>query len=188
MAKQEDRRIQRTRLALEAALLSLIKQKDFDSISVQEIIDRANVGRATFYSHYDNKEDLLESGFEGLLATLRERRTNAHSPEEQIFAFSEHLLAHAEQHREIFPAMVSRKGGAFIQHMLRQLLVKVMRDDVASAKASKATPEEATVQFLAGGLFGLMMWWLSGKAKLNAAEVNRIFRRLAIPALRGAAS
>src|SRR5690349_3955430 len=70
--KAPDRRVERTRQLLEAALLSLIKEKEFEAISVQEIIDRANVGRATFYAHYDNKEDLLESGFDGLLTMLRE--------------------------------------------------------------------------------------------------------------------
>jgi tetracycline repressor-like protein len=62
MAKKADRRVQRTQQLLEAALLSLIKQKPFDAISVQEIIDRANVGRATFYAHYDNKVDLRIHG------------------------------------------------------------------------------------------------------------------------------
>src|SRR5512140_985577 len=58
-----DRRIQRTRLALRSALLELIKEKGFDSISVEEITERANVGRATFYLHYKDKEDLLLEEF-----------------------------------------------------------------------------------------------------------------------------
>jgi AcrR family transcriptional regulator len=194
--KKQDRRIQRTQQLLEAALLSLIKEKDFDVISVQEIIDRANVGRATFYAHYDNKEDLLESGFEGLLAALRERQREARSrgakPDEQLLGFSRHLLAHADEHRDIFPAMVSRRGGALIQHLLRNLLVKVVREDVrevAAAKGgTKSVPEEAIVQFIAGGLFGLMLWWLGGKRRLSVEEVDGLFRRLAIPALRAAAS
>src|SRR5579883_1946929 len=99
MAKKPDRRVQRTQQLLEAALLSLIKEKEFDAISVQEIIDRANVGRATFYAHYDNKEDLLESGFDGLLETLREHqraaRTGRADGNERFFAFSRHLLTHA---------------------------------------------------------------------------------------------
>jgi AcrR family transcriptional regulator len=192
--KRQDRRIQRTQQFLEAALLSLIKEKDFDAISVQEIIDRANVGRATFYAHYDNKEDLLESGFEGLLAALRERQREARSrgtePDEQLLGFSRHLLAHADEHRDIFPAMVSRRGGALIQHLLRNLLVKVVREDVRavmSVESARSVPEEAIVQFIAGGLFGSMMWWLGGKRRLSVEVVDGLFRRLAIPALKAAA-
>ena len=185
--KRQDRRIQRTRQLLEAALLSLIKEKDFDAISVQEIIDRANVGRATFYAHYENKEDLIESGFDGLLTTLRERQREARLHEggenERLFAFSRHLLAHADEHRDIFPAMVSKRGGAFIQHLLRNLLVKVVRDDVKTmASHGCPAPAEAIVQFIAGGLFGLMMWWLSSKKRLSVEEVDGVFRQLAISA------
>ena len=69
-AKAIDRRIQRTQQMLREALMSLIQQKGFESLSVQDIIDRANVGRATFYAHFDSKEDLLASGIEGLRASL----------------------------------------------------------------------------------------------------------------------
>lgn len=189
MPEKKDRRVQRTQQLLEAALLSLIKEKEFDLITVQEIIDRANVGRATFYAHYENKEDLIESGFDGLLATLRERQREARSEEsnvnERLFAFSRHLLAHANEHRDIFPAMVSKRGGAFIQHLLRNLLMKVVRDDVkAMVPQSAQVPEEAIVQFIAGGLFGLIMWWLGNKRRLSVEEVDSLFRQMAIPAAR----
>jgi AcrR family transcriptional regulator len=194
VAKKQDRRIQRTQQLLEAALLSLIKEKEFDGISVQEIIDRANVGRATFYAHYDSKEDLLESGFDGLLAALRERqreaRSRAGSREEQLFAFSRHLLAHADEHRGIFPAMVSQRGGALIQHLLRRLLLKVVREDVRAMRLHEnagAIPAEATVEFIAGGLFGLVMWWMNGKMRLSVDEVDGIFRKLAISAVKAVA-
>lgn len=192
MAARKDRRVERTQQLLQAALLSLIKEKEFDAISVQEIIDRANVGRATFYAHYDNKEDLLESGFEGLQATLKERQREAREREgnldEQLFAFSHHLLAHADEHREILPSMVSQRGGALIQHLLRHLLVRVVREDVNTMMPKAgAVPKEAIVQFIAGGLYGLMMWWLSGKRRLSVDELDRLFRTLAIPAVKAAA-
>lgn len=192
MAARKDRRVERTQQLLQAALLSLIKEKEFDAISVQEIIDRANVGRATFYAHYDNKEDLLESGFEGLQATLKERQKEAREREgtldEQLFAFSHHLLAHADEHREILPSMVSQRGGALIQHLLRHLLVRVVREDVNTMMPKAgAVPKEAIVQFIAGGLYGLMMWWLSGKRRLSVDELDRLFRTLAIPAVKAAA-
>ena len=57
-----DRRAARTRRALHGALISLILRKGYDAITVQEIIDEADVGRATFYAHYRGKEDLLRGG------------------------------------------------------------------------------------------------------------------------------
>lgn len=193
MAKKADRRVQRTQQLLEAALLSLIKEKAFDTISVQEIIDRANVGRATFYAHYDNKVDLLASGFEGLEQTLKERQRQARArvshTDERLFAFSHALLAHAHEHREVFPAMVGKRGGAVIQHALRNLLVQLVREDVKTMVAEGKkdfVPAEASVHFIAGGLFGLLTWWLNGNMRLSVDDANRIFRRLSIPALRAA--
>lgn len=191
MTKKSDRRVQRTQQLLEAALLSLIKERAFEEISVQEIIDRANVGRATFYAHYDNKVDLLASGFEGLGEALKERQRQAHSrvteSDERLFAFSHALLAHAYEHRDIFPAMTGKRGGAVIQHALRNLLVQLVREDVKSMSSKvhmDRVPPESVVQFIAGGLFGLLIWWLNGKMRLSVEDANRIFRRLSIPILK----
>ncbi|HSB01311.1 MAG TPA: TetR/AcrR family transcriptional regulator, partial [Anaerolineales bacterium] len=63
MKNKTDRRIQRTRQSLRTALLGLIKEKGYDAISTEEITERANVGRATFYLHYKDKEDLLLEEF-----------------------------------------------------------------------------------------------------------------------------
>jgi AcrR family transcriptional regulator len=71
VARKKDRRVQRTNQLLRAALVSLIQEKGYENITVQNIIDRANVGRATFYAHFENKEHLLVSGFEDLRALLR---------------------------------------------------------------------------------------------------------------------
>src|SRR5215467_5251306 len=61
-----DRRIQRTRDVLHQALISLMIEKGYEVITVQDIIDRANVGRSTFYAHYVSKQDLLRAGLKHL--------------------------------------------------------------------------------------------------------------------------
>ena len=190
-ARIVDRRVLRTRELLEQALLSLIKEKPFDSISVQDIVRRANVGRATFYLHYDSKEDLLGSGFAGLQATLREMqkavRRQGGEFDERFFAFSRYLLQHAHDHREAIPAMVGKRGGAKIQNVLRKLLTELMREEVtglAMERVSLPAPPEATVEFLSSGLLGLMIWWLNGRRGISVEEMNAIFRTLAIPVLK----
>jgi AcrR family transcriptional regulator len=185
-----DRRVQRTQQLIRQALLSLIQEKGFEALTVQEIIDRANVGRATFYAHFDNKDDLLVSGFEELRASLKARQRDAfargRTTEERVFAFSEEMFAHANEYRDVFRAMVGKKSGATVRRMLHKLLVDLVRDDVKGTVArtdSNAVPTEALVQFIGSALFGLLMWWIDGKTRLSVAEINGLFRKLAIPAI-----
>jgi AcrR family transcriptional regulator len=192
VAKKQDRRVRRTQQSLRKALFELIQEKGFEALSVQEIIDRANVGRATFYSHFDSKLDLLVSGFEDLRTALKARQLEALVPgravDDRVLAFSHEMFAHADQHRELFSAMVGKQSGAVVQQQIRKLLVDLVRDDVRGlpAGASHGTiPSEARVQFVAGGFFGLLMWWLRGSRRLSVQEVDGLFRRLALGALTG---
>ena len=52
-----DRRVQRTRELLQKALIALISERRYDAITIQDIVDRANVGRTTFYLHYSSKDE-----------------------------------------------------------------------------------------------------------------------------------
>jgi len=172
--------------------MALIQEKGFEALSVQDIIDQANVGRATFYAHFDSKEDLLASGIENLRASLKERQRQARSAggsDERLFAFSRELFTHANEHRTIFRAMVGKRSGAVVQQLLQKMLVDLVRDEVKAtwAGVENDTPVEAVSQFIGGGLFGLLLWWGNGKMRMPVDEVDAIFRRLAIPSLRGAA-
>jgi AcrR family transcriptional regulator len=193
MAKREDRRVQRTQHLLREALFSLIQEKGFEALSVQDIIDRANIGRATFYAHFDNKEDLLLSGFDALRASLRERQREALSHgsnlEKLAFAFSHDMLAHVNEHRHLFRAMAGKRSGAAVQNVLRKLVIDLVRDDLkvmVERVGSQSVVTDAVVEFIAGGLFGMLMWWLGGKARLSVEELNTLFRRFAIPAAKAA--
>src|SRR3954466_12612335 len=106
--KKEDRRIQRTRQLLLQALFSLIQEKGFDAVTVQDIIDRADIGRSTFYVHFVDKEDLLVQAMDPFSADLKERQRKAlregRGSDETAFGFSHELFSHADGHREVFRA------------------------------------------------------------------------------------
>jgi AcrR family transcriptional regulator len=178
---------------IRGALLDLIQEKGFETLTVQQIIDRANVGRATFYAHFDNKDDLLASGFDDLRASLTARQREAFSRgrtvEDRVFGFSEEVFAHTNEYRDVFRAMVGKRSGAVVQRLLHKLLVDLIRADIKRAVTRKdsVVTAEAVVQFVAGALFGLLMWWMDGRMRLSVAEVNTLFRTLAIPALKAAA-
>jgi AcrR family transcriptional regulator len=193
LARKQDRRVQRTQQLLRGALLSLIQEKGFEVLSVQEIIDRANVGRATFYAHFENKQDLLVSGFEELRASLKARQSAAllrgRSVDERALAFSYDMFAHANEYRDVFRAMVGRRSGAVVQQLLHKLLADLVREDlkaIVPRAAATPVPMEATVQFIAGSFFGLLIWWVDGKMRLSVEDVNGLFRQLVLPALKTA--
>lgn len=186
-----DRRVQRTRQSLREALLSLMRERGYEGLSVQDVLDRANVGRSTFYAHFDSKDDLLVSGLEELRGALEERQQQARrgaAPDEQVFAFSRELFAHAEQHRDLWRGMVGRHSGAVVQGYFREMLVDLAREDVramASRGVALELPLEAIAQFVGGGLFGLLMWWgREGKGRPSDEQLAAIFRGMAVAALK----
>ena len=75
--ERKDRRVQRTRLTLRSAMVELIREKGFEALTVQDIIDRADVGRSTFYSHFRSKEDLLAGSVAMLRSSLRKFQRQA---------------------------------------------------------------------------------------------------------------
>jgi AcrR family transcriptional regulator len=192
-ARRDDRRVHRTEQLLRTALVSLIEEKGFETLTVQDIIDRANVGRATFYAHFDNKEDLLVSGFDGLRTALKELQRQAHlrttSSDERLFAFSHEMFAHIAEYRKVFRAMVGKRSGALVQQLLQKIVVDLVRDDLKAMvgrRDDRSAPAEAVVQFVTGGFFGLAMLWATGKLPVSVEEVNALFRRLAMPGVKAA--
>src|SRR5215212_4388 len=101
-----DRRSQRTRQLLSAALLALMLEKRYDAITVQDIIDRANVGRATFYAHYFDKEDLLMSDITRVLDELSGHvvagAPGTPRPLPRLTAF----FRHVQEHQTLYQALV----------------------------------------------------------------------------------
>jgi AcrR family transcriptional regulator len=189
--RRDDRRVQRTQQLLRTALVCLIEDKGFEALTVQDIIDRANVGRATFYAHFDNKEDLLVSGLDGLRVALKELQRQAHlrtaSSDERFFAFSHEMFAHIAEYRKVFRAMVGKRSGALVQQLLQKIVVDLVRDDlkaIVGRRDERSSPAEAVVQFVTGGFFGLAMLWATGKLPLSVEEVNALFRRLAMPGVK----
>jgi len=192
-ARRDDRRVHRTEQLLRTALVSLIEEKGFETLTVRDIIDRANVGRATFYAHFDNKEDLLVSGFDGLRTALKELQRQAHlrttSSDERLFAFSHEMFAHIAEYRKVFRAMAGKRSGALVQQLLQKIVVDLVRDDLKAMvgrRDDRSAPAEAVVQFVTGGFFGLAMLWATGRLPLSVEEVNALFRRLAMPGVKAA--
>jgi AcrR family transcriptional regulator len=190
-AKKVDRRVQRTRQLLLDALLMLIRERGFESLSVQDIIDRANVGRATFYAHFENKEDLLLSGLEDFRTAItehqRRRLQETEASADRAFLFIHELLAHVAAHRDVFRAMVGRRSGAVVQRLVQKILLDLVREDLKpmlTRTGDRSVTGEAAVQYIAAGLWGLLAWWVDAKRNASVEEMEVVFRQLAVPSVK----
>ncbi len=181
-----DRRVARTRAMLQQALISMILKKDYETITVDEICDVANVGRSTFYAHYTSKDDLKRSGLDHLRRALVDRQRNAVAapgdPRDRNWAFSLTMFEHARDHADLYRALVGNRGGAVALSAIRQILSDLVREEL-SANASKASsdaiPREFVIQYVVGAYMAVLTWWLDGGAKLPPRQIDEMFRRLA---------
>jgi AcrR family transcriptional regulator len=187
MAKRSiDRRVGRTTKTLHQALISLILKKNYEAITIQEICDAANVGRSTFYAHYTSKDDLHQRGIENLRQVLADGRSDAPLDQGDIqgrrLSFSRTLFEHAQDRRDLFRALAGSRGGAVALATIRRVISDAVREELAETADKASTdsiPRELIVQFVVGAYMTVLTWWLDNGAKLPAAKMDAMFRRLA---------
>jgi len=182
-AKAEDRRVQRTRKLLQDALMALIVEQGYEAVTVQDIIDRANVGRSTFYDHFLDKQALLLSGFEQLRAFLSQQRPAVTAAGELRMGFSLPMFEHACSYRPVYRAMIGKQSGAMVGKQIQQLLTDLVRDECAALAPCDATPVaiEIIVQYTVSAFMGLLAWCADHDTPTTAAEIDAIFQRLTMP-------
>jgi AcrR family transcriptional regulator len=175
-----DRRVQRTRKLLQDALMSMMIEKGYEATTVQDIIDRANVGRSTFYAHFTDKRMLLASRLEDLRALLAERQQRALGN----LGFSLPMLEHAREHQTLYQAIVGRESGAFVLRRIQRTIADLAGVDLKALGVARSPEQrELAAQFVAGAFMSVLTWWLERGARLPPQEVDAIFRRLVMQGL-----
>jgi AcrR family transcriptional regulator len=187
-APREDRRIQKTKNLLREALVSLILEKDYDSIIIQDILDRANVGRSTFYLHYEDKDRLLMAGFsdlrEHLNGVLKASPPIRDNPSEHLLRFSLFMFEHAYGHIALYRALAPKRGTLILQS-LHDVLAGFISEQARPLfrKAGGGIPFELFVHFLASSFISAMSWWVGQKDPIPPKDINVIFRALVMPSV-----
>jgi AcrR family transcriptional regulator len=187
MAKKPiDRRVNRTRAALQKAHISLILEKGYEATTIEDICDAANVGRSTFYAHYTSKDDLKRGGLEQLRKELADRQRHALATPGNIrdrsLGFSLIMFEHARDHMDLYRALVGGRGGSVALGTIRQILSDLVRNELAATvdgESADIIPREVVVQYVVGAFMAVMTWWLDGGARLPPQRVDAMFRRLA---------
>lgn len=185
----KDRRIQKTQKLLHEALTSLIHEKDYDSIVVKEILDRANVGRSTFYTHFNDKDELLVSGMHDMLFSIQSAaRPSSEKRHEQILWFSLPIFEHIGHHWRAGEARIGTKGRAILHENLQRVLAGKIADEVRKylqgrRKTAGQIPSDLLVQYVTSTFILMVNWWVESRSRMTPTEVNNLFCSLVLPSL-----
>ena len=179
-SRRPDRRIERTMTALRDALMSLIIEKGYDAISIQDIADRANVARATFYLHFRDKDDLMFRSmrviYDGIVARQPKDLTVEALADDSDFQ-------HVAQYADFYGAMLSAKGSmgfltrvrAYLQEELEKSMCQLIPADV-----TPRLPRPLIAAYCTGAQIGLIWWWVENRLPIPAEKMALYTMQLSV--------
>jgi AcrR family transcriptional regulator len=177
-----DRRVRKTKKALRDALVELILEKGYSAVSVQDVVDRADVGRTTFYAHFTDKDDLLFSGFAEFHAAAGHPGPAA-GLGGLMFVIRD-MLRHGGEERRLYRAVFGRGGAGPLQSQLEQQLSSYVEGIIRNAKPAADPAAVAMASRMSAVAFlGLVGWWLDGNDEVPAARVADAFESFVMPGL-----
>lgn len=178
--KKTDARVRRTRDALGDALVALMQEKPFETITIQDVLDRAKVSRSTFYTHYSDKDDLLMSDAEEFFEALSMALSEHGDISDRVFPVKE-FFTHLSDVQPFYKALV--KSGKFQENMelARGHFARGIERRLAELPRAKSIPanERSAIAFThAGALLSLLTWWLDHGMREPPERMDEIFHRL----------
>ena len=181
--QKADRRSQRTYRLVSSAFAELLVEKPYEEILVQDILDRADIGRTTFYAHYFDKEDVLNSMVEEQLERFTHQFAHATArqrvmPSLELF---EHIYHSPHQHLR---ALMRGRAGEPLWEALQTALCQAIEPALSTLCAEKRSPSiplPVVSQYLAGAFFTLLKWWVAASMPYPPEQMEHIFQQLALP-------
>jgi len=177
MNSKQDRRSQRTRNLLSEAFVELMREKGYSAITVNDLIERANIGRSTFYSHYRDKDDLFVHELDRVIEAL----THQIPDQEEIPFFpSLGLFRHVGEEYELYKALVWTPGiELLIKHLQKSLSARI-EQGLQKTERGFDLPLPLLASFMAGSFLSLLKWWLENKMIYSPDEMDTMFKKLTL--------
>lgn len=177
-AAKADRRVIRTRDKLGGALVALMQEKSFADITVQDVLDRAGVGRSTFYTHFQDKDDLFLSDVEDFFRFLSTLLTRNSAAADRVAPIRE-LFAHISDVREFYSALIASGKVHDVVEMGTGFFARSIKERLLLANVKMAPAElDAHSAALAGSMFSLLTWWVDHGKTETPEAMDKVFHRI----------
>lgn len=182
MARRLDRRVQRTRKLLREALMALILEEGYDAISIQDITEKANLGRATFYLHFKDKDELLLEVMDEFIQDFLQQVPQLSQAQWRLDdpKAIEKLFDFAADHYDLYRIMIISSGGITASRQLQRTMADNIRDCIDEEMETLGVDPIISPDFIAnhfaGSLLGTIYWWLDNDLPYTVEEMAEMFQ------------
>jgi len=193
-----DRRVRRTRKALREAMQVLMSEKGYDQVTIEELTERADIGRTTFYLHYSAKQDLLLEQFDELLEQLVGQLSDipltSWTQQGQMLPAEDHpgrpicmVFTHAADNEELYRLVLHGEGVDQASQRLQEMMTRAVSSYFDPQLADETGqvrlqfPVDLFGNYCAGALLGMIKWWLDAYMPYTPQEMEAIFFQMFLP-------
>lgn len=185
VAPKVDARVRRTRSRLQGALVALVLEGDYDQVTIRDVADRADVGYATFFRHYRDKEELLVALLEDLLDELLTLLAPSLADEDSSRSGAL-IFEHVRQNADLYRVLISAQGS--VDLMGRAAAVSQAWMEQQHVPADDALlPPGAALNHLVRSVVALIQWWLNAGMRPSAQQMGVAFETLIMAPVRAVA-
>jgi AcrR family transcriptional regulator len=174
---RHERRRQQTRRQLIQTTLKLVLEKGYDAITIQEITDRADLGRGTFYIHFKDKADVVWAAIQDMMRELEQeahKQVDRRMPQVEYFALC-NIFRPAQKNRDLYRVVFGGQGSAMLAGRAQDLLANMLLYDIQNAPGPRDSefhvPDEMLAQMLTGLLTRTLFWWLETPNDYSAEQM-----------------
>lgn len=184
MARRLDRRVQRTRKLLRDAMMMLVLEEGYDALSIQDITEKANLGRATFYLHYKDKDELLADLMDQLII---EFLSQVPQISENVWWMDDSkaltkLFDFAGEHYDLYRILLIGRGGIPASRQLHQSFAEHIGASIQHAieetEMEPLEPATFIANHFAGSLLSTIYWWLENDSSYSAEDMAAMIQRI----------
>ena len=173
---KSDRRVRRTQQLLGDALVSLILEKGYDTITIKDITDRADVGHATFYRHYKDKDELLGQKLADIIQELE-----AFTREPSLQDAEGYLIfKHAQENSALYRILLNSQGTTRVRKRVQDTIATNILRNCRPLQSTKSSiiPVEIVAHHMAGSMLLLVEWWLDHDMPYAPHQMAKIYDQL----------
>ncbi len=174
-----DRRQQKTRQAIFHAFSKLLETRRFENITVQEIIDAANIGRSTFYAHFETKDALLREMCTDIFRHVFEEHLTQEADhdystgEQRLLQRLEHILYHLRENQRNLTRLLCTESGELFMNFFKEYLYDMFTRYLDEFQGD--VPRDYLLYYLVGGFAETVRWWVSKDMQPSPEEIAGYF-------------